>query len=131
MQAPQFATEKYLSLESVRRNGQAVRTPVWFALAPSGRLYAYATADSFKVKRIRANSAVRIAPCDMRGGVTGAWLAAQATIIPAERPDFATAMQLLDRKYFPWKQILGLANRLFARKPRAMIEMQITEGHSP
>ena len=126
MQNSPFATAKYLNLESVRRNGQGVRTPVWFAMAANGRLYAYATADSFKVKRIRANRAVRIAPCDMRGGVTGDWVAAEATIIPAAQPDFATAMRLLDRKYFPWKQILGLANRLFAQKPRAMIEMRIS-----
>ena len=94
MQNSPFATAKYLNLESVRRNGQGVRTPVWFAMAMNGQLYAYASAD--------------------------------ATIIPAERQDFAMAMRLLDRKYFPWKQILGLANRLFARKPRAMIEMRIT-----
>ena len=70
------AGERYLNLETVRRNGTAIRTPVWFAAddAPGGgpaTLYVYTTADAGKAKRVRNNPAVRIAACDMRGGITG------------------------------------------------------------
>jgi len=33
--------EKYLSLETYRKNGTAVATPVWFAISPDGTIYVY------------------------------------------------------------------------------------------
>ncbi len=118
-----LAGKRYLNLETYRRSGKAVRTPVWFAAAPedSGgpRLYVYSTAESGKVKRIRRASVVKIAPCDARGRVTGEWIAARAAIVGGA--EFVAGMRLLDRKYWPWKQILNLSSRLFGRHPRAMI----------
>lgn len=114
-----FGGERYLSLESRRRDGTPVRTPVWFA-GQGDRLYLYSVADSGKVKRVRRDGRVRIAPCDLRGGITGPWVDATASLV--EGAEFAEAMRLLDRKYFPWKQILGLA-RLFNPKPRAVIRL--------
>jgi uncharacterized protein len=104
---------KYLNLESYRKNGQGVRTPVWFAAstdagAAAPTLYVYTTADTGKAKRIRNNGAVRIAPCDARGNVTGPWIDARAQIVTGE--EAVRGMRLLDRKYFPWKQML----RVFA-----------------
>ena len=68
-----FQRNKYLSLESFRKNGQGVRTPVWFAGDPAvgtpQKLYVYSEADSGKAKRIRRNSRARIAPCHMRGNL--------------------------------------------------------------
>jgi uncharacterized protein len=126
-----LAAKRYLNLETYRRSGEGVRTPVWFAAAPedsggprpedSGgpRLYVYSTADSGKVKRIRRASGVKIAPCDVSGRVTGAWIAARAEIVGDT--EFVVGMALLDRKYWPWKQILNLMTRLFSRHQRAMI----------
>jgi PPOX class probable F420-dependent enzyme len=118
-----LAGKRYLNLESYRRSGEGVRTPVWFAAAPaeSGgpRLYVYSTADSGKVKRIRREGVVKIAPCDARGRVTGAWIAARAEIVGGA--EFVAGMRLLDRKYWPWKQVLNLSSRLFGRHQRAMI----------
>jgi hypothetical protein len=105
-----LADKQYLNLETFRRNGNGVRTPVWFAAAPADdpaaapTLYVYTTADSGKAKRIRLNGTVRIAPCDARGGVKGPWIDARAEIVgPAE---FDRGMRLINRKYRPWKQIL-------------------------
>ena len=61
-----FANQKYISLETYRKNGQAVRTPVWFADS-DGQLYVYTLADAGKAKRLRNDPRARIAPCDMRG----------------------------------------------------------------
>ena len=58
----------YLSLATFRRSGAEVRTPVWFAREASV-LYIFRAPDAGKVKRLRAGSRVRIAPCDVRGGV--------------------------------------------------------------
>ncbi len=117
-----FNSQKYLSLETYRKNGQAVRTPVWFAAAPGPTLYVYTAADSGKVKRLRRNGEIRIAPCNARGTVAGAWSNARATIVDDDA--FVVGMRFLDRKYRPWKQIMDLAHRLFPRHRRVMIAIQ-------
>ena len=79
----QFAGEKYLNLETYRKNGKAVATPVWFA-QDGGVLYIYSLADAGKVKRIRNNPRVRVAPCDMRGKLEGEWVEARARIVQGD-----------------------------------------------
>lgn len=95
--------EKYISLATFRRNGQEVRTPVWFA-GQAGKLYVMTRSDSGKYKRIRNNPRVRLAPCTARGRVTGAWIQAHARIL--DREEEGMARQALARKYFlmrfPW-----------------------------
>ena len=113
-----LAGKKYLSLETYRKNSTGVRTPVWFAGAPGGELYVYSTADSGKAKRIRRSGVVKIAPCDVRGKPTGQWLDARAEI--GDSDSFVYGMRLINRKYWPVKQILDLF-ALFARHERAMI----------
>ncbi|MGA2125415.1 MAG: PPOX class F420-dependent oxidoreductase [Xanthobacteraceae bacterium] len=119
-----FAAEKYLSLETYRRNGRAVQTPVWFALAPTpaasgdAKIYVYTTADSGKAKRIRNSGAARIAPCDARGNVKGQWIDARAEIVGDD--EAGLGMRLLNRKYIPWKQILDFLS-LFARHERVVL----------
>jgi uncharacterized protein len=106
-----FAVQKYLNLETFKKNGTGVKTPVWFAADPSAnldsneaKLYVYTIGVSGKVKRIRNNPRVRIAPCDMRGKVLGEWVEARAEIVTSEED--ARGTQLLKKKYFPWKQLL-------------------------
>src|SRR5438876_10645099 len=72
-----FDQEKYLNLESYRRNGVGVRTPIWFA-RNGERLYAYSWERSGKVKRIRNSPRVRIVPCSARGDPRGKWIEARA-----------------------------------------------------
>jgi uncharacterized protein len=119
-----FAGQKYLNLETFKKNGEGVRTPVWFAADPStsldssaAKLYAYTIGVSGKVKRIRNNPRVRIAPCTMRGEVLGDWVEARAEIVTGE--EAARGMQLLNKKYFPWKQILGFFAS-FSRRERTV-----------
>jgi PPOX class probable F420-dependent enzyme len=75
----QFDNQKYLSLETYRRDGRAVQTPLWFAQS-GDRFYIYSLADAGKVKRVRNNPKVRIAPCDLRGKLKGEWVEATARI---------------------------------------------------
>jgi hypothetical protein len=110
--------QRYLSLETYRKNGQGVRTPVWFATPTDAgtvipTVYVYTTADTGKAKRIRSNGAVRVAPCDARGNVTGPWIDACAKMVTGE--EAVRGMRLLDRKYFPWKQMLRVF-ALFGRR---------------
>ncbi len=127
----EFAKQKYLSLETFRRNGIGVRTPVWFA-ADRGAvtLYVYTTADSGKAKRIRANGTVRIAPCDMRGKITGAWTSAHAKIVDGQQYD--AGMRLLDRKYGLLKWVLDVSARLSGRHGhRVMFAIQPRSSEAP
>ena len=99
----QLRGERYLSLASYRKNGQEVRTPLWFA-EENGTVYVMTRDDSWKYKRIRNNPKVRVAPCTARGRVTGNWSDAIARVMPRDQE--APAREALRRKYWllriPW-----------------------------
>jgi uncharacterized protein len=62
---------KYSLVVTYRRSGEAVPTPVWFGVDADGRLYFRTYAPSVKVRRIRNDPRVRIAPCTVRGKPLG------------------------------------------------------------
>ena len=110
---PPFTNQKYLNLESVKRDGTPVQTPVWFA-EDHGVLYVYTLANAGKVKRIRRNPRIRVAPCTMRGKVIGPWVEAEATIVDATTA--AHGHTLLRHKY-GWRKGIGdLFSRLLHRE---------------
>jgi PPOX class probable F420-dependent enzyme len=130
----QFAKAKYLNLETFRKTGAGVRTPVWFAQEPGPQsrvalaqegmeepqpflrpdtsanraegtvFYVYTLPDSGKMKRIRNNPRVRVAPCDLRGNLRGAWVDARARI--CQGSEAVHGQELLRRKY-GWMKIAG------------------------
>ncbi|MEP7337749.1 MAG: PPOX class F420-dependent oxidoreductase [Acidobacteriota bacterium] len=112
----QFASRKYLSLESYRKNGQGVRTPLWF-VENNGVFYFYTVAHSYKVTRIRNNPSVRITPCDMRGNVKGEWV--EATARQLDEAEARQANDLLDRKYGLAKRLLNLLAKIRGHKRAA------------
>ena len=73
MDEPRSGTATYVSLRSFKRDGGAVDTPVW-AAPLDGTLVVFTLRDSFKVKRIRRNPHVQVAPCGVFGAVSGAWV---------------------------------------------------------
>ncbi len=89
--------QKYVSLGTFRKNGDAVNTPVWFG-EKDDNLYVMTRSDSGKYKRIRNSPQVRIAPCTMRGKITGPEFAATARILPSE--DGPEARKTIERKYW-------------------------------
>ena len=117
-----LAGHSYISLESFKRSGQGVAVPVWFA-EQDGILYVYSEAASGKVKRIRNNPRVRVAPCDARGRLKGDWMEATARLLDGE--DALRADDLLNAKYGWQKRLLGFFAR-FRPHPRAYIA--ITPG---
>src|SRR5215469_14910488 len=120
-----LASHKYLSLETFRKSGQGVRTPIWFAPDPSvslesgaAKLFVYTIGNSGKVKRIRNTGRVRIAPCDMRGRVLGPWMEARAQIVTGSEADLG--QRLLKKRYIPWKQLLDFFAS-FSRREHVVI----------
>jgi PPOX class probable F420-dependent enzyme len=74
-----FEGEKVISLETYRRNGQPVRTPIWF-LKENGILYVHTDDSTGKVKRIRQNSKVAVAPSHFRGKPKAEFIEARAEL---------------------------------------------------
>lgn len=119
-----FSGHSYLNLETFRKNGDGVRTPVWFTADPTARvdsndarIYIYTIENTGKVKRVRNNPRVRIAPCDRRGGLLGDWIEAKARIV--EDQEAARALKLLGQKYF-LKRVFDLF-ALFRRSKREVL----------
>lgn len=119
-----LAGEHYINLETYRKNGKAIPTPVWF-IEQGGRLYVSAPSHTGKVKRIRNNGRVRIAPCDGRGNVTGEWIDAQARFVEGAQAE--TADRLLTRKYGWQKRALDLFG-WFKRWRCTIIEIEVEQS---
>jgi PPOX class probable F420-dependent enzyme len=99
--------QKYISLATFRKNGAKVATPVWYG-EDGDKLYVMTQSDMGKSKRIRNNPQVTVAPCTIRGRVTGPEVAAVARILPPE--EHAHARQTINGKYLlarlssPWSK---------------------------
>src|SRR5581483_11573576 len=89
--------QSYISLVTFRKSGVGVPTPVWFG-EKDGKMYVMSRPDSGKVKRIRNNPQVKIAPSTIRGKVTGPEFNATAKLLPPSA--FAGARKLINQKYW-------------------------------
>jgi uncharacterized protein len=117
---------RYLALTTFRRNGAAVTTPVWFA-ADGGRLLVWTSPSSGKAKRLRANPAVTIAPCSVRGQLLGPAVDATAILLP----DSAARLvqDQLNAKYGLVKRIydatMGVSRAIRRRPPQQSASIEI------
>jgi len=103
MPAADLARERYVSLATFRRNGSEVRTPVWFAVVDD-TLWVVTAGDSGKIKRLRNDPRVRVAPSDARGYASGAWRGGTARVA-TDAGEIAEAHAMLRAKY-GWQAIL-------------------------
>lgn len=109
-----FKNQSYLNLETTRKSGQAVPTPVWF-VERDGALYVRTEAQAGKVKRIRNNPQVRIVPCGSRGELKGEWVEASAQLVE----DGATSEKInsmLNKKYGLLKAAFDMLGKLNKRE---------------
>jgi PPOX class probable F420-dependent enzyme len=115
---PEIKGQKYLSFATFRKNGSPVHTPVWFG-EKDDRLYVMTRSDSGKYKRIRNNSKVRIAPCTIRGRITGLEFAATARILPPG--DWPAARKTIKGKY--WLARISF----FSSKKNIFLEIEVSQ----
>ena len=110
---------KYLSITSFKRDGSGVATPVWF-VQEGGRLLVQTDTDSGKVKRIRRNPRVLVAPCTATGRLLADPLPAQAELLPDA--EVGRVERLLAAKYridlLFIRPIRAMQARLRRRRPR-------------
>ncbi|MCA2001363.1 MAG: PPOX class F420-dependent oxidoreductase [Chloroflexi bacterium] len=123
MTLKQFENQNYLNIETFRKSGQGVKTPVWFA-QEGNALYVWTQADSGKAKRIRNNGAVNIAPCAASGDLLGEWIPARA-----QADSSVEAVQhvkkLMGKKYGLMFRLFGLLGRLRGGAKYTAIRIQV------
>ncbi len=85
---------KYCLLVTNKRSGEAVPTAVWFGLG-DGKLYIRSEANAAKVKRIRNQPQVRVAPCTARGKPLGPPATGRARVLdqPRDEEEAEAALQ--------------------------------------
>jgi PPOX class probable F420-dependent enzyme len=105
----ELAQERYISLTTFRKDGTPVSTPVWVA-GEEGELLVWTAADSWKVKRIKRDNHVRIAPCTARGKPRGEALDGMAQILQD-----STHVEELERKKYGWRMTVIAALTRFGR----------------
>jgi hypothetical protein len=119
-----LANESYISLETFRRTGQGVRTPVWFAPLDD-KLYVVTDGTSAKVKRLRATRRIRVAPCSVGGTITGEWREGTGRVV-ADPALCARAHAALVAKYGWQMHLLDAGSWLFGRiGRRAYLELSL------
>ena len=92
----QFSDAKYINLETFRKNGTKVKTPVWF-VTHNDLIYVVTREHTGKVKRLRNNSKVRICPSSFKGKPKGEWISGNATSVGGE--EAKNAIYLRKKKY--------------------------------
>ena len=93
----QFIDQKYLSLETYKRDNTPVQTPVWFVI-DNDQLYITTKETTGKVKRLRNNQNARIAVCSMKGDIKSNWVDVGLEKIP-EESDVEKIVKLRKKKY--------------------------------
>ena len=94
----ELGKERYLLLETRKRDGTWVGTPVNLVI-DNGRGFFKSYDASGKVKRLRNFPEVRVTPCNYRGRVKGEAVAGRATLLDGESADVKLAGKLLARKH--------------------------------
>lgn len=99
-------SRRYISLTTFKRDGTPVSTPVWVVSDDGKRLLVWSAASTWKVRRIRRNPRVLVAPANFRGKERGERIEAAARVIEHQRID-----ELLRQKYGWQKRALDWFNR--------------------
>ena len=88
-------------------------------------LYVRTVANSGKVKRIRRNPQVNVAPCSGSGDLRGEWVSAQAREVSGEIEKRVDS--LLGRKYGLQKTLFALMSAL-RRDQYTILEIKVSES---
>ena len=123
-----LARSSYVSLTTFRRDGTPVATPVW-VVRVGDELQVWTNPTAGKVKRIRRDSHVELAPCTRRGKPLGRAIAGRGRLLDAE--ELPLLMAALVEKYGWTARLTQLPNRvgaLVGRPPRPPGGLAITLG---
>ena len=109
-------------LTTFRKDGRAVPTPVWVA-RDDDELLVYSAPDAGKVKRIRRDGTVRVAPCTVRGRPTGPDVPGRARLLDDD--GVRRVQAAMGRKYGFLYWLTSLGGRLRRRSLPAGIAIRL------
>ena len=92
----QFYEQKYINLETYKRDNTPVKTPVWFVI-DKGLVYIITRESTGKVKRLKNNQNVRVVPCSFKGEIKNEWVNGKAQMVTGSEAD--NIIKLRKKKY--------------------------------
>jgi PPOX class probable F420-dependent enzyme len=117
---------KYISLTTYRKDGTPVPTPVWHVARDGHELLVITPAGSWKVKRLRNNSAVTVTVCNARGRTAPDAATLTGTARLLDEAGTETAQALLAKKYLLSRIGNGFAKLLrLPKKPNIGIAITL------
>ena len=100
-----FLDQKYINLETYKKDGTPVRTPVWFVI-DNDLIYVITRDSTGKVKRLKNNQDVQIVSCSFKGEPKNEWVKGKAEKIAGEEAD--KAIKLRKKKYGMFARLTGI-----------------------
>ena len=119
--------QKFVSLTTFKRNGDAVASPMWIA-AEGEQLWAWTPADAWKVKRMQRDSRVTLSPCGRTGKVQGGAPVVNATAeVITDAHEVTRVESLIKGKYGLESRLVTLIETIAARgrKPRFAVRIRV------
>ena len=101
----QFLDQKYINLETYKKDGTPVRTPVWFVI-DKDLIYVITRDSTGKVKRLKNNQDVRIVSCSFKGEPKNEWVKGKTEMVTGEEAD--KAIKLRKKKYGMFARLSGI-----------------------
>ena len=92
----QFSEQKYINLETYKRDNTPIKTPVWFVI-DNGLVYIITRESTGKVKRLKNNQNVRTVPCSFKGEIKSEWVNGKAQKIMGSEAD--KVIKIRKKKY--------------------------------
>jgi len=100
-----FLDQKYINLETYKKDGTPIRTPVWFVI-DKNLIYVITRDSTGKVKRLGSNQNVRIVPCSFKGEPKNEWVKGAAEKITGDEAD--KVIKLRKKKYGMFARLIGI-----------------------
>jgi len=110
----------FIALTTFRKTGVPVVTPVWFVLQDN-RVLVFTGRTSGKVKRLRNNPRVELAPSDFKGKPLGAAISGAARFLPEN--EWPQSEQSFRKKYGAQFSFYGFLGRVRGDTDRIYLEI--------
>jgi uncharacterized protein len=123
-----LAAQKFVSLTTYKKNGDAVATPMWVG-RDGDHLFVWTPADSAKIKRVCNNPKVTLVPCGRFGKPNNdAEPVAGTAEVITEPATVRRLAEVIRYKYGLEYWVVTLIERLAARgeKPRAILRIALS-----
>lgn len=121
-----LAAEKFVSLTTLKKSGEAVPGPMWIA-GDDGGLVMWTHADSWKVKRVRRDPRVTLVPCSQSGKVRDGATAVEGSAVVVDDATVVSAVRdAIKRKYGLQFHVVTTIERIVARGAKERVVLRIT-----